>query len=218
MGVAIAFRQMDPTTPYRYVAGDGSVDFVNTADWVEGGLDSFASYGRMLEWAEGAHLISRRTVGALHALSEEYPARSVRVLSDAVALRGLLERLFFQISQHRTADAEIAELNDRWLSNSLAESAIIRNDDGSFALGWPRADTALESPLWAVAHAAATLATSDDVSRLRRCGGESCGRYYVDRSRNGLRRWCEMETCGTRMKSRRRAERNSALHAGAMLG
>jgi hypothetical protein len=28
-----------------------------------------------------------------------------------------------------------------------------------------------------------------------------------DRSRNGLRRWCEMQTCGTLAKSRRRAER-----------
>jgi predicted RNA-binding Zn ribbon-like protein len=30
---------------------------------------------------------------------------------------------------------------------------------------------------------------------------------YVDRSRNGLRRWCQMETCGTREKSRRRYQR-----------
>ncbi|HEV2853834.1 MAG TPA: CGNR zinc finger domain-containing protein [Thermoanaerobaculia bacterium] len=34
-----------------------------------------------------------------------------------------------------------------------------------------------------------------------------CGWMYVDCSRNGLRRWCEMETCGTLEKSRRRRER-----------
>ncbi len=212
MGVAISLRQMDPITPYRYVGGDRSVDFVNTANWVEGGIDRFSSYGRVLEWAEGAPVVSRSTAGALHVLSEEYPARAVRVLSDAVELRGLLERLLFRISQNRPADAEITELNDHWLSISLAESAIIRTDDDRLTLGWPRADAALESPLWAVARAATTLVTSDDVSRIRRCGGEGCGWYYVDRSRNGLRRWCEMETCGTRMKSRRRAERNSASH------
>ncbi len=35
-------------------------------------------------------------------------------------------------------------------------------------------------------------------------GGDDCGWMYVDRSRNGLRRWCQMRTCGTREKSRRR--------------
>ena len=216
MGVAISLRQMDLTTSYRYVGGDRSVDFVNTLNWVEGGLDRFASYERVLEWAEGAQVVSRRIARALRALSEEYPARAVRVLSDAVALRGLLERLFFRISQHRAADAEVTELNDRWLSISLAESAIIRNDDNSLALGWPRADCALESPLWAVARAVAVLITSEDAARVRRCAGDGCGWYYIDRSRNGLRRWCEMETCGTRMKSRRRAERNSTAHEGRL--
>ena len=216
MGVATSFRQMDPVTPYRYVGGDQSVDFVNTADWVEAGLDRFASYGRVLEWAEGALVVTRRTAGALRVVSEEYPARAVRMLSDAVALRCLLERLYYRISQHRPADAEVTELNDRWLRSSLAESAIVRNDRNSLELGWPRADMALESPLWAVARAAATLVTSQDASRIRRCGGDDCGWYYVDRSRNGLRRWCEMETCGTRMKSRRRAERNAAAHEGGI--
>ncbi|MEO7043317.1 MAG: CGNR zinc finger domain-containing protein [Gemmatimonadaceae bacterium] len=214
MGVAIAFRQLDPVTPYRYVGGDQSLDFVNTVNWIEGGLDRFASYARLLEWAEGAQVVTRRTAGALRAVSEEYPARAVRVLSDAVGLRALLERLFFRISENRTVVSEIAQLNEHWLSTSLAESAVVVNEDNGLTLGWPRADTALESPLWAVARAAATLVTSADASSIRRCGGDGCGWYYVDRSRNGLRRWCEMETCGTKMKSRRRAERNAAAHQG----
>jgi predicted RNA-binding Zn ribbon-like protein len=83
------------------------------------------------------------------------------------------------------------------------------DDRNPVALGWPRAGHALESPLWSVAWSAARLLASDDAKRIRRCGGIDCGWYYVDRSRNGLRRWCEMETCGTLMKTRRRAERNA---------
>jgi len=204
-------------TPFRYVGGDQSLDFVNTAHWVEGsgaGLDGFASYHRLLEWAEGAQVLAGPSAAALRAVSDEYPARAVRVLSDAVRLRALLERLFYAVSEHNGADTEITELNEHWLSSSLSESAIIRIHDNSLALGWPRANSALESPLWAVARAAATLITSADASRIRRCGGDACGWFYVDRSRNGLRRWCEMETCGTKMKSRRRAERNMAAHDG----
>ena len=44
---------------------------------------------------------------------------------------------------------------------------------------------------------------------MRVCAAQDCGWVYVDRSRNGLRRWCQMETCGTIMKTRRRAERNA---------
>jgi predicted RNA-binding Zn ribbon-like protein len=57
-----------------------------------------------------------------------------------------------------------------------------------------------------VARAASALLQSE-ASRLRICGGSDCGWMYVDRSRNGLRRWCEMQTCGTVAKSRRRAAR-----------
>jgi predicted RNA-binding Zn ribbon-like protein len=55
--------------------------------------------------------------------------------------------------------------------------------------------------------AAAALLSSDDTAKLRICGGPDCGWIYVDRSRNGLRRWCEMSVCGTREKSRRRSVR-----------
>jgi predicted RNA-binding Zn ribbon-like protein len=42
------------------------------------------------------------------------------------------------------------------------------------------------------------------------CAAPDCGWVYVDRSRNGFRRWCQMETCGTEEKSRRRAARTRA--------
>ncbi len=213
MGIAIAPAAPDGVAPFRYVGGDWSVDFVNTANWPGRRLDRFTGYARVLEWAEGAGAVSAATASSLRALGDEFPARAVRVLAEAVQLRQLLERLFYRISQHQPAPDEIAALNEQWLSRSLADLALLDRGDGTLGLGWPRADTALESPLWVVARAAAMLLASGDAPRIRRCEGDGCGWYYVDRSRNGLRRWCEMETCGTRMKSRRRAERTSISHA-----
>jgi predicted RNA-binding Zn ribbon-like protein len=65
----------------------------------------------------------------------------------------------------------------------------------------------LDSIVWPVLWSAASLIVSDEASRIRICGGPDCGWMYVDRSRNKLRRWCQMETCGTREKSRRRYRR-----------
>jgi predicted RNA-binding Zn ribbon-like protein len=72
---------------------------------------------------------------------------------------------------------------------------------------WRESGDSLDSPLWPVVWSAAMLLVSEEVGRIRICGGQDCGWVYVDRSRNGLRRWCCMQTCGTQAKSRRRRER-----------
>lgn len=38
--------------------------------------------------------------------------------------------------------------------------------------------------------------------RIRVCGAPDCGLLFVDRSRPGRRRWCSMERCGNRRKTR----------------
>lgn len=206
---------LDPVTPYRYVGGDPSIDFVNTVDWTGRGreCDRFTSYARLIEWAEGAHALAPSVLGALRRAAKRDGYEAERVVREAVELRTLLERAFFGIAGGGHVDAELAELSQGWLRRSLAQIAVSgeRGAAGGrgFVFHWPRAAQALESPLWSVAWSAARLLTSDDVARIRRCGGIDCGWYYIDRSRNGLRRWCEMETCGTVMKSYRRAERNT---------
>jgi predicted RNA-binding Zn ribbon-like protein len=42
-----------------------------------------------------------------------------------------------------------------------------------------------------------------DLSRLRRCEGEDCGWLFLDSSKAGRRRWCDMTVCGNRAKARR---------------
>jgi predicted RNA-binding Zn ribbon-like protein len=211
-------QTFDPVTPYRFVGGDLAIDFVNTADWTARGLelDRFTSYPRLLEWVEGSGALEPEELEGLRgaAARDEYAAQ--KVVHDARELRELLERTFSRLVRGKRIDEELSELNRGWLRRSLAELAVVRRDreghagDGKpLALGWPRAAHALESPLWSVAWSAARLLASDDAKRIRRCAGIDCGWYYVDRSRNGLRRWCEMETCGTLMKTRRRAERNA---------
>ncbi len=217
---------LHPVTPFTYVGGDPSIDFVNTTDWTARGreLDQLTNYSRLLEWADGVggegsggdgtRLLEAEVLDQLRVRAETRKREAERVREDAVQLRGTLERLYFHIAAGaRGTRKEVAKLNDVWLGRALAQLAVVDPGDGSFELGWEHAGRSLEAPLWSVAWAAAKLLASPDVSRIRRCGGINCGWYYVDRSRNGLRRWCQMETCGTRMKSRRRAERNELLRS-----
>ena len=64
--------------------------------------------------------------------------------------------------------------------------------------------------VWRVLWSAASLLLSDEIGNVRVCDNEDCGWMFVDRSRNGLRRWCQMRTCGTMEKTRRRRVSGSA--------
>ena len=44
-------------------------------------------------------------------------------------------------------------------------------------------------------------------SRLRICAGPQCGWFYLDTSKAGRRRWCDMATCGNAEKTRRHRTR-----------
>ncbi len=47
------------------------------------------------------------------------------------------------------------------------------------------------------------LLTSDDLGRLRLCAADDCNWVFLDHSKNGSRRWCDMNVCGNRAKARR---------------
>ncbi len=41
----------------------------------------------------------------------------------------------------------------------------------------------------------------EEIARVRECAAEDCSVVYLDSSRNGSRRWCSMEICGSRAKA-----------------
>jgi predicted RNA-binding Zn ribbon-like protein len=78
------------------------------------------------------------------------------------------------------------------------------NEGGGYGWQWRDQDSDPRAVVWPVIWSAAELLRSSDVKNVRICDGDDCGWMYVDRSRNGFRRWCQMRTCGTREKTRRR--------------
>jgi predicted RNA-binding Zn ribbon-like protein len=68
-----------------------------------------------------------------------------------------------------------------------------------------------------LAHAAVTLLRTLDPRQLKACpldeGG--CGWLFLDRSRNGSRRWCTMADCGARAKARRLTARRRGSRAAS---
>lgn len=54
-----------------------------------------------------------------------------------------------------------------------------------------------------IVESAADSLITGELGRVRRCGDNRCTRVFLDATRNGRRRWCEMATCGNRAKAAR---------------
>jgi len=82
-------------------------------------------------------------------------------------------------------------------ARAMAHAALATVDGGRYELTFP----APTDPLWPVARSAVDLLLGADLSRVGECPG--CGWLFLDTSRNGSRRWCNMATCGSREKMAR---------------
>ena len=76
-----------------------------------------------------------------------------------------------------------------------------------FAWNYPAPDSAPDGLLAPIARSAADVLLTEPLDRLKQCPGVGCGWLFLDRSKNSIRVWCEMEVCGPRAKARARAER-----------
>jgi len=195
--------------PFKYVAGNPALDLVNTVDWTARRLEHerLQNFERLTRWAEGAGVLSLPRGSAMRKLARSRPGQAEAAYRRALALRELLQRLFCEAARGRVESESLKEFN-RTLGRALEHMEVIPRSPrvGQFQLGWEES-TDPDSLLWPVLWSAALLLASPEVTRIRICGGQDCGWMYVDRSRNRLRRWCQMETCGTREKTRRRLRR-----------
>jgi predicted RNA-binding Zn ribbon-like protein len=201
-------RSSNRELPLKYVGGDASIDLVNTVDWLHDGLDNdrIPDYDRFLDWAEGGGVISAPTAERLRRVAASNPRQATSALGAAASLRWLLQRLFSDVSSGSSSGAAFDEFNDL-LADTLGRMRIAGVSRRGLGITWKGMGEDLHSPLWPVIWSAAQLLTSDEAGNIHICAAPDCGWMYVDRSRNGMRRWCQMETCGTRAKSRRRARR-----------
>ena len=198
-----------PDAPFRFVGGDPSLDFVNTADWTPRGLerDRLTGYDRLLEWARGSGVLGPADVRQLKDAGVRHPRRAAATVEGALAAREVLRGVLVSLVAGRHNAGALEKFN-QLLADAAGHLRLVRDPKGRLVRGWADHAQSPESVLRPVVLAAAELVSSTDVEKLRICAGSDCGWMYVDRSRNGLRRWCEMSVCGTAEKNRRRGARS----------
>lgn len=185
------------------------LDFINTAEFRgrEDAQEFLHTYLHLLAWCWRAEIIPESLADQLLTAARANPTAADAVFQQAVTLREGLFRLFVSVASGSSpAPADLA------LLNATLGNRVIQTDGETFSWGWQSSGSALEIGLWTLAQAAAELLTSDDLGRLRQC--PNCGWLFLDTSRNHSRRWCSMDFCGSKMKSRRQYARKTAQKLG----
>ncbi|MEA2136547.1 MAG: hypothetical protein QOC68_4456 [Solirubrobacteraceae bacterium] len=167
---------------YDLIGGDLALDFANTLEATHEGephQDHLRAPADLVAWA--------RRVG----LQDARPGD----LDAARALRAAIHAVFAAVA---TGDVPAPAPLDTLLAvhaGAVAEGRLTPGDP--YAWDWERPD-----PLWPVAVAAVDLLRSPErLARVKLCA--QCSWLFVDRSRNGSRRWCSMGECGAQVKMRR---------------
>jgi predicted RNA-binding Zn ribbon-like protein len=199
---------------FQIIAGDPSVDFVNTLDNrpVPARLtELLPSYQALVEWAAQAGAMNSRQCQRLIRASERHPREAGVVLERAIQLRECLFRIFSSLVARRNPAANDLDALNQFVSRA-APHLQLKTTGKTFQLDWKQEENPpLDSVLWPVIRAATNFLISGDLQRLRECNVKACRWLFVDRSKNHSRRWCDMKTCGNRTKVRKFYRRKQSV-------
>ncbi len=184
-------RSSTPET-IRLLGGRLCLDLANAVDRaVEGGdvdpaaTDVLTEPGHVARWGVRLGLLER-------------PVRIPRAELDAV--RVLREALYATFAAPHAPPPGALEVIRHSHAEAAAAGSLHPGPEGGIRLDWPAG--APERVRFAVAEdAVRLLADPAALARVTRCPGRDCGWLFVNAS--GRRRWCSMDACGSREKTRR---------------
>lgn len=200
--------QQSQLADLELLGGRVCLDFVNSVDPRVGDQrrDYLTSYTDLVRWSAYAHLLTEEDAAGLLRVAERSPREAAAVFERAILLREALYRIFTaHPADSVPSDVDLDTVRTAYV-RTLARGYLAPTPEG-YRWRWPEATAeplALERMLWPLAESAVELLTSPESRRVKVCPGlGDCGWLFLDTSKSGRRRWCSMESCGSRSKMRR---------------
>ena len=192
------------------VGGRPCLDFLNTTSGrgTDDRREHLHTYGDLLAWTHHAGLLSAEDALALARLARGKPAGARRMLAQAIALRDTLHAIFEAMVHGRQVPADAVVRLNRFIAGAAKATQLTPTESSLWR--WSSESRRLERPLWPIIRSAADLLTAGPLDRVKTCPGPGCGWIFLDETRNGRRRWCEMQVCGSRAKMHRFRQRHGA--------
>ena len=191
---------------------DLCLSFANTRFWRgrPAPSETLQDIAALLDWL-GRSAGAESLEGAL-GWCRHHPVKTKQIFADAIGVREALYCIFSALADNAPVPrSEFARLQQA-LSAAPARRALIRSGE---AFAWSTDETRVTTPilLAPVLWSAADLLVGDLGHAVRRCANDECLWLFLDRSKTGTRRWCDMASCGNRAKARRHYGRIKHAHA-----
>jgi predicted RNA-binding Zn ribbon-like protein len=188
---------------FQLVAGHLALDYANTLDYrydPDRLVDLLPSYECFLAFCRQSGVITAAQMRKLlDGLSE---LDSQRVLKKVIELREALYSLILSAAHGRSPDESHLRALNRFISEAQAVDEVVWHKR-RFVRSFRDVAERPDGPLRQVVDAAVVLITSSDIYNVRECSEKTCRWFFLDRSRNHSRRWCDMQLCGNRSKAKR---------------
>lgn len=152
----------------------------------------------LVAWAAKVELIDEKLGKKLERTVEDNQRKAHQLFVDAIRLRELLYRIFFSVVVDQPIiRQDLIEFN-AFLQQYYSHLELFPDGD-RYSQGWnfPAAD--LHIMVAPIIRDAYELLLSDRLRRVKEC--PNCGWLFLDRSKNGKRRWCSMKNCGSSIKA-----------------
>ncbi|GAA4592091.1 CGNR zinc finger domain-containing protein [Planotetraspora phitsanulokensis] len=172
---------------FTFWSGNLALDFAGTVGHRDTDRQEFVGTPRLLaDWVKAAGLL------------DEPPVLDEHDHAQAVRLREAIYRLAVAALRGRVRAAHDVAVVNEFAGHAPVSQVLVVDDAGDLRLS---RTGSMDEVLAVVAGSAAELLGGPDLARVRECESAPCTRLYVDTSRGGSRRWCDMRECGNREKA-----------------
>ena len=176
------------------------LDFINTVHGRrEDPLrDYFSGIHDFIDWAKRLGVIDSKTEKKLTGEAESRSEKSARFFSNAISFRELIFVIFWNIiSEKKVPPTQLKKYND--MLRIYFPYLQIKQSNKGFEEQWLLEETDFKRLLAPILNDSYETLLSDKLRRIKECS--NCGWLFYDTTKNGKRRWCSMQTCGSNVKA-----------------
>jgi len=194
---------------FELTGGAMCLDLPNTLDNRKAATprELLAGFEDLVAWGLQAGAVPDAAARALLREARAHPRAAARAVERARQVREALFAVFSAVAHGWVPPGAAMARVNAMLPHAFGPR---RLDQATSPPTWAWVEhdpPDLDRVLWPIVVSAAELLTSPRLDRVRECAGERCAWLFLDRSKNGSRRWCDMKVCGNRAKARRHQAR-----------
>lgn len=164
-------------------------------------FDYLTTYDDFIQWTDKIGLLPKGKLQAIVAFSKRHARKSADTMKMVIETREVIFKLFSSLARHRKADREALDALNGFLSEALSNMCI-EIGRAEVATSFRVSDkTILKEPLYVLIKNAFDILSTQSFERIKEC--PTCKWLFLDTTKNGKRRWCNMQVCGSNDKARR---------------